>query len=573
VIVLERVRWKNLCSTGNYFIEVPLNAHRTTLVTGENGHGKSTMIEALSYGLFDKSVRRVNKTELINDVLKEGLLVECEFRTPSHEYMVRRGQKPNVFEIYQDGTLLEQQSHKKYDQKMLEEQVLHASFAGFLHSTVLSKTRYAPFMMLPPRDRKPIVEHLLGISMFSSMNGLLTEELKLHRDALSRSDSETRDAATRLEMTDKNIRNLRDKDTSLILDIEMSMRQHKDEIAGMAQKAESLASEIEAKRSGVDIAALRAEKTRIDNCLVERSMEAATIERKIDYLMKHEQCTECTQDIDPVFREKKLAQLRDSSWAVAAVRLAVETERDAMEKHIAAAEKTLREAAEMESTIMMLGASAREKNGYVADLEKQISLLGRRSEVLVVAEQERAEMAARKDKLQEEKNELLRRGEMLEAARHLLSDEGIKSIIVSQYIPRLNQMIAKYLTHLGFFGEFTFDENFNETIMFRYCENRSYDSLSEGERARVDLALLFAMRAIARERHSINVNVLFFDEVLDSSLDKMGAESLIKLIGQELPNEESAFIISHRGDQLVDKFEHSIAFEKQGLFTKIVNSN
>lgn len=566
MIVLERLRWKNFLSTGNQFTELDLGGSatnaRTSIVTGPNGAGKSTMIEALSYVLFNKAVRGVTKPELVNNTTRRELLVEVEFSTPSHSYVVRRGEKPAVFEIYRDGELLPQ-SDRNSDQRLLENNVLFTTHAAFMRETVLSKTNYAPFMRLSPRDKRTAIENLLGLNVFSDMNKILAEEIKQHKVRQSEVNVSIAVEDAKITAEERSVAMLEGDNDEAITQLDTDIRAHESDIEKLA--AEYAKKLGEQKKLGND-SVIRRELSEHRSKETQASLLKEKAQADIVKFSSMEECPTCEQVMTAEHRDKHLGRLRDETWAQARVLLSAAALREQAEQKLADHE---REAREISTRLIQIQAEAAAKKSALDGLNAKRDVLNDRSKhiahLVSLLEKSREE----KRKLEDEKRDLDVCDKVLQAASHLLSEEGVKNIIVSQYIPSFNKMVAKYLGYFKFFGEIRIDSSFDVAIRYRYCEDRSYESLSEGERQRIDAALLFAMRAVARERYSAGFNALFFDEVLDSSMDSDGADAFLQILTDELPNGEAAFVISHRGDQLVDKFQRAISFDKNGIFSRM----
>lgn len=560
----------NMLSTGNEWTEVDLSRARTTLLIGMNGSGKSTLIDALSLALFNRPFRKITRPQMVNSITCRNLLVEVEFSSGAHEYTVRRGIKPNVFEIWRDGALVPSPADSRDYQEYLEQQVLRFNHRAFTQVVVLGSASYVHFMQLPAQARREVIEELLDIGVFSTMNSLLKERVDANRTAVAANDAALRDVDARAEVNRRHLENMRQDNESLISEklrevSELECRARELRAAAVVNERDhvsrlrnELSREDELRRAEADaLSALSAHK-----------WSAQSLQRERELIEHESSCPECKQAISDDYRVTRLGSIRADLESIAE-RARGEAER------VERARAALRGLAEtrglLESALaedQRLRSEARENASVIGRLTADIEKLRSRSDVMASGNDIAAELDARRASILGERASLLREAEVISAASSLLKDGGVKARVVKQYLPVLNSFIAKYLASLDFFVDFRLDENFGEVIKSRYRDEFSYESFSEGEKCRINLALLFAWRAVARMRNSVHCNLLVLDEILDGSLDAVGAEEFIKILGA-VTEDENVFVISHRGEQLIDKFERALVFDKVKNFSTV----
>lgn len=569
-INLNRIRWMNLLSYGNAFTELDFTETKTTLLIGKNGGGKSTMIDALNFALFNKPYRPVKRQELVNTITGKDTMIEIEFDTPQHQYLVRRGIAPSVFEIYRDGDLVQPPADAREYQAHLE-QVLGMAQKTFEQIVMLGSTNYVPFMRLKPADRRAVVEDLLDVQVFSVMGSLLKSEVDANKAAMAQAEEDLRHALKMLEVVSTH----RD---SALADIEQMieekialMKQAEAEIEQMgalaAEKNQEAANLKELKETVKNISAEISTATS-DNDALKWQLQGLTKELK--FLEEHQDCPTCGQKIDLQYREYKENTLTTD---ILALKKQVEeglSKISELRERLHGANEAVLVAQKASDAVKNLVARAKERKRYIDALEQDITSLrqklnetsGAETGEVMKVENEITAIRTRQGELREHQ-------EVIRAAQSLLKDGGVRAKVVRQYIPILNRLINKYLAALDFFVDFNLDEEFNETIRSRFRDTLSYDAFSEGEKLRINLAILFAWRALARLRSSAHVNVLVMDEILDGSLDAAGADEFIKVL-LELPKDEHIFVISHRGDQLTDKFDRTLIFHKEQNFSQML---
>ena len=569
MIVFRYVRWKNLLSTGNYFTEIKLDNNQNTLVVGENGSGKSTMLDALCFGLFGKAFRNINKPSLLNSINGKDCIIEIEFDTNNKSYKVIRGIKPNVFEIYQNGELLNQDAAARDYQEILEKTILKLNYKSFTQIVILGSASFTPFMQLSSSDRRAIIEDLLDIQIFSTMNGILKDKLSNNKDLTSNKKYDIDLSQQKYELQEKYIKELKQNNDVKVKEYDEEVRSNQSVIQTLHDETANLITEVATHQTSVE------EKTSVENKLktitkLESQIESAVSKyrKDISFFQHNDDCPTCRQTIAIGFKETEIANLTTK---------AAECEHglSELEKKLLAEQNKLNTITEVQKKIQALqikiatnNTSITETNKYITKLQKQIEEL---KQLKVVSEKEQQELKELKESLsllQEELRVLIQEKTYYEVASGLLKDTGIKTKIIKQYLPIINKLVNKYLASLDFFVNFNLDESFKETIKSRHRDEFTYNNFSEGEKQRIDMALMLTWRAVAKLKNSSNTNLLILDEVFDSSLDTTGTEELMKIL--HMLDGVNLFVISHKGDILQDKFSNVIKFEKVKNFSRIL---
>lgn len=561
MILFKTIRWKNFLSTGNAGTEIDLSANKTTLIVGENGAGKSTLLDALSFVLFNKPFRKINKPQLMNTINKRELVVEIEFVIGTNKYRVVRGMKPNVFELYKNDNLLNQDAENKDYQKILENQILKINHKSFCQVVILGSASFVPFMQLPAGQRREVIEDLLDLQIFTTMNLLLKDKLAASIVKLTEMDAKTQVLEERIKMM--KVRRSEIEQTNSKLQEE---KQHK--IGEYIRRIFDIDMEIEnIKLDGKRLTAMIEDKDKVKEkreklialrAQIESRMKS--FQKTIDFFHDTETCPTCNQGIDHDFKENtvstkksQLQELIDGIDKLEAEKAKVETR---MEQ--------IMQAVDQISDLNTKWTMFRHEREII---EKQLEDLKKETEVVAFTDNIE-ETEAELDKAIDEYNAEVDERAVMTAAASILKDGGIKAKIIKQFIPIINKLINKYLSAMDFFVQFELNEQFEETIKSRFRDEFSYASFSEGEKMRINLAILFTWRAVAKMRNSISTNLLIMDEVFDSSLDSGGTEEFMKIL-TNLTQDTNTFIISHKGDQLFDKFERVIKFEKHKNFSRI----
>ena len=569
MIFFRKIRWKNFLSTGNTFTEIDLIKADTTLIVGENGAGKSTLLDALSFVLYNKPFRKVNKSQLMNSINKKDVVVELEFEIGASMYKIVRGLKPGVFEVYRNHAMLNQDAAARDYQTVLEKQILKLNHKSFCQVVVLGSASFVPFMELPTGQRREVIEDLLDIQIFSIMNSLLKEKVSSNTESLMKTDYDYDLTSEKISMQQQHQEAMQKNTAEQIEKLKSDLSEYTAKI----DSEKSTVAELEVKIGELndeigDQDQINKKQKKLQVLEGQLADKVAKLKGEIDFFNAHDNCPTCKQGIDNTFKcetvDSKQSQLEEIASGIEQLRSEIQTiqERIQVISDISAKITSLNieKITHSNSISGLLGQCKR----AASDIE----LLHKKTEEYVTNDDKMRELEESLLSLADKKSELLRDKEALTVASRVLRDDGIKAKIIKQYVPVINKLINKYLSAMDFFVNFEMDENFEEKIKSRFRDEFSYASFSEGEKMRINLAILFTWRAIAKLRNSASTNVLIMDEVLDGSLDSNGTDEFLKIIGN-LTQDTNTFIISHKVDQMVDKFSNVIKFEKKNNFSRI----
>lgn len=570
MILFQKIKWKNLLSTGNQYTEVILNKDQTTLIIGTNGAGKSTVLDALCFVLYGKAFRKINKNQLINTTNEKGTVVEIEFNVNGTEWKVVRGIKPNNFEIYKDNEFLDQ-SHSAIDQqKWLEQNVLKMNYKSFTQIIILGSSSFVPFMQLPSSSRREVVEELLDIKIFSSMNSLIKERIRSHKEEIRTFELSKTSVKDKISMQERFIEEVETTSKSNIKDKEDKIKSILNEENDLMNDNIKLSEELDDFERAIQVYTGASDKLKkLGNIKGKLSQKVSTITKEHKFFTENTVCPTCTQEIEEEFRINKIDDAQNKAKELQSGFIE-------LEKAINDEEDRERQFNSLTKEILTLTHGISKNNTQIAGYQKQIRDL--ESEIQRVTEQlanrntEHDKLAELKQKLKSTQDKLSEKREDIfyhDFTYGLLKDGGVKSKIIKKYLPLINQQVNKYLQMMDFYINFKLDEEFNETIQSPIHDDFSYSSFSEGEKMRIDLALLFTWREVARFKNSVNTNLLIMDEVFDSSLDGMGTDEFLKII-RFVIKDANIFVISHKGG-LEDKFQSVIRYEKIKGFSTIVS--
>ena len=569
MIHFKYVRWKNFLSTGNAFTEVQLDKSKSTLIVGSNGAGKSTILDAISFALYNKPFRKINKPQMINSINNKNCVVEIEFAVGGSDYKVVRGMKPNIFSVYRDGELINQNASIRDYQDYLEKNILKLNHRSFTQVVVLGSATYVPFMQLSAYQRREVIEDLLDIQIFSIMNNLLREKVNTNRERQTEVKYEIELTQERIALQEQLLRERTADLAAQVRDRNEKVQKIEHDIAALTEREESLIAMVNELSSDAKHQEVSAKLSKLQN-LRERLFEKLDkLKKEINFYHDNENCPTCKQGIDHSFREGVVQEKQEEQQKVEETIPQVAEYYANLQKELEEANKVQREIQSKNNEITGIRSSITTLRASLKELQREIQKLKQKNDAFDNGKLE--ELKIDYEAQQKLREELANEGVVLSAASALLKDGGIKSKIIKQYVPIMNKLINKYLATMDFFVHFELDENFNEVIKSRFRDEFSYQSFSEGEKMRINLGILFTWRAIAKMRNSASTNLLIMDEVLDSSLDNAGTEEFLKII-EELTKDTNLFIISHKGDQLFDKFHSVIRFEKKGNFSSMVNS-
>tara|TARA_X000001036_G_scaffold295260_1_gene274457 strand:- start:870 stop:2576 length:1707 start_codon:yes stop_codon:yes gene_type:complete len=568
LIIFKKVRWKNLLSTGNYFLEVELDRSPTTLIVGENGSGKSTVLDALCFVLFNKPFRTVSKSQLINSINLGGTIVEIEFVIQKNNFKIIRGMKPNIFEIYCNGRMMNQDANALDTQKILEQQILKLNYRSFTQVVILGSSTFVPFMQLRSKDRREVVEDILDIKIFSLMNFLLKHKVKEVSEELKSIEYEFRLSKEKIDLQNKYIEDIKRNKEKIIEEKEHLIFDSEKVVLSEQEKADVLNEEVKKLQPEV------LQKDIVKGSIREYHKMEAKLSNRIDenkrqkeFFENNESCPLCTQDIELDLKKQKIEEkskrIQELNGGIDKLKIELH-DKEQLLKGIDVLSKQIRE---KEVEVAKICTSITHMQRLITQTTQQINVMKKGE----VSEEDKVKLTrlSERCKLQEEQITKLREDKFyVDVARNLLMDTGIKTKIINKYLPIMNKLINGYLTSMDFYVNFKLDNNFNETIKSRHRDEFSYSSFSEGEKMRIDLALLFTWRAVAKMKNSTNTNLLILDEIFDSSLDTTGTDDFLKILHTFA--DQNVFVISHKGDTMFDKFRSVIKFEKVRNFSKLL---
>jgi DNA repair exonuclease SbcCD ATPase subunit len=564
-ITFERIRWKNFLSTGNQFTEIDLNKHKTVLIIGANGAGKSTLLDALCFVLFNRPFRNINKPQLLNSINQKDLLVELELTIGKKRYKIRRGMKPNIFEIICNGKTLNQGINREF-QDVLEKNILKINFKSFTQIFILGASNFTPFMQLTAAARREVIEDLLDLQIFSVMNVLHKNKQQETRNNIIECNHRLDKAREKLKLLQDHKQKIEANRASLIddnnLKIENAQQQIENIKISIQQNNEERAKLVPSL--DLEISVKNQIQTKNNNLLtIVHNINAYT--KQLKFFETEEQCPTCKQSIAHDFKCEAIQDINEKTNTLNEQKNALNNEITTLTTELDEIKKIIKEINRLDSEIQQYNNSITLQQNLISNyLSENKKLLEQKQD-----KSSGKDIAATKTNIslyEKGYEKLLVERNIQEIASVILKDNGIKSKIIKQYIPIINQLINKYLASMDFFVNFEIDENFKEIIKSRHRDEFSYESFSEGEKMRLDLAIMFAWRAIARMRNSTTSNLLLLDEIMDSSLDAAGTDDFLKII-YNLVGDTNVFIISHKVDTIIDKFNEVIRFEKHKNFS------
>jgi DNA repair exonuclease SbcCD ATPase subunit len=566
MLVFHKIKWRNFLSTGNHWTEVDFEKHHTNLIIGTNGAGKSTILDALTFVLFNKPFRKINKPQLVNTTNEKDCLVEIEFSVNSRDYLVRRGIKPNIFDIEVNGVPLHKEADDRANQRILEENILKVNYKSFTQIVILGSSTFVPFMQLTTSNRREVIEDLLDIRIFSAMNNLIKDKIREKKDQIKSLELKKETLKDKMKMQQSFIEELENRGNANInankekianLDAEVGI--YMDESAKTEEQIFAYTKEQEELIGADD------KLVKLNNLKGKISQKVSAITKEHKFFTENTVCPTCTQNIEEEFRLNRITDAQNKAKE--------------LQKGFQELEETIKLEQERERQFTVLSKEITKLNYEISQNNTRISLNQRQirdleSEIQTIT-QNLANRNTEHEKLEEFQTNLQKTFEDLskkkeeivyyDFAYSLLKDDGVKTKIIKKYLPFINQQVNRYLQMMDFYINFELDSEFNESVKSPIHEDFSYSSFSEGEKARIDLSLLFAWREVARVKNSVNCNILLFDEVFDSSLDGFGADEFLKII-RYVVKDTNVFVISHKTD-LQDKFDSTIKFEKKSGFS------
>ena len=570
MITFQKIKWKNFLSTGDHWSEIDFTGHTTNLVVGTNGSGKSTMLDALTFALFNKPFRKINKSQLVNATNEKDCCVEVEFSVNNKDYLVRRSIKPNKFDIEVNGTLLHKEADDRANQKILEESILKVNYKSFTQIVILGSSSFVPFMQLSTSNRRDVIEDLLDIRIFSAMNSLIKEKIRTEKEKIRSLDLKRDNIKDKISMQENFIKELEEQGKTNIAENQKKRDGLSDEICVLTMKNEGLEDDVyglteeQKKLTGAGEKLLK-----LNNLKGKLSNRVATLTKEHKFFSNNRVCPTCTQDIEEDFRLNKISDVESKASEL-------KKGYEELESSIKSEQERERQFTKLSKEITKLNNGISKNNTQISGFQRQIrdleSEVQRFTEQLANRSTENEKLTEFNSSLQKTLEESSERREEVvyhDFAYSLLKDDGVKTKIIKKYLPFINQQVNRYLQLMDFYINFTLDEEFVETVRSPIHEDFSYSSFSEGEKMRIDLALLFTWREVARVKNSVNTNLLIMDEVFDSSLDGFGTDEFLKII-RFVIQDANVFVISHKSE-LHDKFNSVIKFDKVKGFSRIVS--
>src|SRR5210317_1775157 len=570
MITFKKIRYKNFLSSGDQFTEIDFQQHHTNLIIGTNGAGKSTMLDALTFVLFNKPFRKINKPQLVNATNERGCLVEIEFSVNSRDYLVRRGIKPNVFDIEVNGTALHREADDRANQRILEENILKVNYKSFTQIVILGSSTFVPFMQLTTSNRREVIEDLLDIRIFSAMNSLIKDNIRTKKEQIKSLDLKKGNLKDKMKMQQEFIEELENRGNANINANKEKITSLDKEVGNYMNTNEDLEGQI--KTLQVDIEELQGvgdKLVKLNNLKGKISQKVSTITKEHKFFTENTVCPTCTQTIEEEFRLNRITDAQNKAKEL-------KEGYEELENTIKFEQERERQFTALSQEITNLTHGISQNNTRISlnqrqirDLEHEIQTI---TENLANRNSEHEKLEEFRENLQKTIEDLSDRKQEIvyhDFAYSLLKDDGVKTKIIKKYLPFINQQVNRYLQMMEFYINFQLDEEFNESVKSPIHEDFSYSSFSEGEKMRIDLSLLFTWREVARVKNSANTNLLIMDEVFDSSLDGFGTDEFLKIIRYVI-KDANIFVISHKSD-LHDKFESVIKFDKIKGFSRKVS--
>ena len=569
MILFKNVRYKNFLSSGNVFTDIQLDRAKTTLITGENGAGKSTMLDAITFGLFGKPFRKINKPQLVNSINEKACVVEVVFMIGKKSILVRRGIKPNIFEIEVDGQQLQQDANIRDFQEYLEKQILKLNYKSFTQIIILGNSSFVPFMQLKAQDRRAIIEDLLDIQIFSNMGNILKTYSAENKLKLDENRSSKNLIENKINLKEDYIIQLKNKTKNLVSKFEKDINKNLSQKEFILKEMAEANKVVEELLGQVEDAKQIAEKhdklTEYQRSIL-RNVDSE--QKSISFFESNDDCPTCKQDIDHAFKHKEISEKQEKIKKYENAIEEIDKQLGDVRARLSAIQQIQENIQSKQTQTQSLNNSINAIDQYIEKIQKQIEDIQADTGDIKAEKKQLKDFEKELEDVDVRRSELVVESEVYNVAKNILKDEGIKARIVKQYLPIMNKLINKYLTQMNFFISFNLDENFNEEIKSRFRDDFTYDSFSEGEKMRIDLALLFTWRAIAKLKNSVNTNLLILDEVFDSSLDGEGTDEFMKIVNEQ-GSSTNVFVISHKGDTLYDKFRVHMRFKKHKNFSII----
>ena len=561
MINFKKIRYKNFLSTGNHFTEINFQQHDTNLIIGTNGAGKSTMLDALTFGLFNKPFRKINKPQLVNTTNERECVVEIEFSINNKEYLVRRGIKPNVFDIEVNGVPLHKEADDRSNQRILEENILKVNYKSFTQIVILGSSTFVPFMQLTTSNRREVIEDLLDIRIFSAMNSLIKDQIRVRRDQVKSLELKKDNLKDKMKMQQNFIEELENRGNANIDSNNEKISKLDEELVAYMKQNAVLEEDIHRyTKEQEEVTGAGGKLVKLNNLKGKLSQKVSTITKEHKFFTENTVCPTCTQEIEEEFRVNRISDAQNKAKELkdgyAELEKTIKSEQERERQFIALSQEITKLTHGISQNNTRISLNQRQIRDLEHEIQTITSNLQNRNTEHEKLEEFRENLQKTIEDLSDKKQEIVH----YDFAYSLLKDDGVKTKIIKKYLPFINQQVNRYLQMMDFYINFKLDGEFNETVESPIHEHFSYSSFSEGEKMRIDLSLLFTWREVARLKNSVNTNLLIMDEVFDSSLDGFGTEEFLKIIRYVI-KDANIFVISHKSD-LHDKFQSVILFDK-----------
>lgn len=559
----ETLKYKNFISVGNYWVKIDLVKSSRTIAVGFNGSGKSSVLDAICFVLFNKAFRNANKPELVNSTTNKDMLVELTFTASNKKYLIRRGIKPGIFEIIIDGVLLNQNADNRDYQSYLEKTILKMNYKTFVQVVILGSANFIPFMQLPAAARRSLIEDLLDIQVFSVMSNILKDKISYNKDMMIENENVINIIEAKIKLQNKHLKELKQNNKELKTAIETKINNIKKDITKLQLSNDLIKEEITQIDVSSEASLIKKikELTKIKSAI---NVKQLSLDKEISFYANNDVCPTCTQNIDSLFKtkitEKKISKKEEIENTLVEVNGKYQTLSEQYENVLSQTKEVIKKQNQISINNSLINSNENSVKLYNKELQK----LNEKTVEIKEDQSYNKELEINT----EQKSVLFENRDYYSTAALLLKDGGIKTKIIKQYIPVMNKMINSFLAEMDLFVTFEFDENFNESIKDRTVDKRTYSTFSQGEKMRIDLALLFTWRAIAKMKNSSSTNIIFFDEILDGSLDASGIDEFIKIL-EKLTKENNIFIISHKEQAFLEKFPRVLKFEKVKGFSRV----
>jgi len=571
MIVFNVIRWKNFLSSGNVFTEIDLDTNKNTLIIGHNGAGKSTFLDALTFSLFGKPFRKVNKGNVVNSINNKNCVVEIEFTVSNKRYKVVRGAKPNLFEIYCEGKMVNQDAASRDYQEYLEKHILRMNFKSFTQVVILGSASFVPFMQLSANDRRSVIEDLLDIQIFTSMSTVVKNRLQMNKEGLEKNRVLLTSKNENKSYIEKTLASLRANNEEKLDDLNIKKVELEERLAtekqGVANRQAMLDKALE---RDLDLSPLKSKHSKLIGFKAKMENNVERFKKDNTFFETNDTCPTCHQNIDEYFKKETIVHNNNKIAEIDNALNKIEEQIDSVLAEIEHIDEVLQNINKIKLDLSSAKATYNNTANNLRQIVEQIESFSASDKTTQESERQLQVVQHDISSLEEEKKALLDDRQYIDMATTLLKDGGIKTRIIKQYLPIINKHINKYLSKLGFFVNFNINESFEETIKSRHRDEFSYNNFSEGEKLRIDLAILLTWRQIAKLKNSVNVNILVFDEILDRAMDATGIDEFIRIMWDMSHEGTNIFVISHK-DIMIDKFQRTLKFEKVKNFSVLTN--